>query len=83
MGFFDKIKEGLKRTRENVSSGFNSIIANFRKVDEEFLDELLELLITAAVSYTHLDVYKRQVYGPEREEQVDINGILWVDRTKS
>lgn len=51
MGFFDKIKEGLKRTRENVSSGFNSIIANFRKVDEEFLDELLELLITADVSF--------------------------------
>ena len=51
MGFFDKIKEGLRKTRENVGSGFNSIIANFRKVDDEFLDELLEILITADVGF--------------------------------
>ena len=44
MGFFDKIKAGLTKTKENIQNSLNGIFATFRKVDEEFLDELLELL---------------------------------------
>lgn len=51
MGFFDKIKVGLKKTTDRISEGLNSIAANFRKVDEAFLDELLEILIMADVGY--------------------------------
>lgn len=51
MGFFDKIKAGLKKTTDRIGEGFNSLAANFRKVDEEFLDELLELLIMVDVDY--------------------------------
>lgn len=51
MGFFSKIKEGLKKTTASISEGFNAVFSVFRKVDEEFLDELLELLIMADVGY--------------------------------
>ena len=51
MGFFEKIKQGLKKTKDSFSGGMNDIFANFRKADEETLEELEELLITADVSF--------------------------------
>ena len=51
MGFFEKIKAGLSKTKENIQNSLNSIFASFRKVDEEFLDELLELLLLSDVGY--------------------------------
>ena len=52
MGFFEKIKQGLKKTKNSFSGGMNDIFANFRKADEETLEELEELLITADVSFS-------------------------------
>lgn len=52
MGFFEKIKQGLKKTKDSFSGGMNDIFANFRKADEETLEELEELLITADVSFS-------------------------------
>ena len=45
MGFFDKLKIGLNKTKESFDSKINDVFSNFRKVDEEFLDELEEVLI--------------------------------------
>lgn len=49
MGFFDKLKKGLEKTRENLGNGFNEIFSNFKKVDEELLEELEEKMILADV----------------------------------
>ena len=49
MGFFEKIKQGLKRTKDSIGDGLNGIFATFRKVDEDLLEELEELLILADV----------------------------------
>jgi len=49
MGFFSKIKEGLKKTRSSISHGINSIINSFTKIDEEFFDELEEVLIMSDI----------------------------------
>lgn len=51
MGFFEKIKQGLKKTKESFSEGMNDIFANFRKVDEDMLEELEEILIMSDVSF--------------------------------
>lgn len=51
MGFFERIKQGLTKTRNNISGGLNSIFATFRKVDEEFLESLEEILIMSDVGY--------------------------------
>ena len=45
MGIFDKIKQGLKKTRNSIVDNFNSIINSFTKIDEELFEELEELLI--------------------------------------
>lgn len=47
MGFFDKLKQGLNKTRDNFNEKMNNVFSNFRKVDEELLDELEETLIMA------------------------------------
>ena len=47
MGFFEKIKNGLARTRENMSASWNSMVADFTGENEEFFDELEETLIMA------------------------------------
>ena len=40
MGFFDKLKNGLNKTKTSFDEKINNVFKNFRKVDEEFLDEL-------------------------------------------
>lgn len=66
MGFFDKLKEkiakqrdevtekfksGLAKTRESFAGKVNDLIARYRKVDEDFFDELEEILIQADVGF--------------------------------
>ncbi len=47
MGFFDKIRQGLKKTKENLGTALGNIFSGGRKVDDETLDELEEALILA------------------------------------
>ncbi len=47
MGFFDKLKQGLGRTKEAISEQVNQVFKVFIKVDEEFFEELEEALIMA------------------------------------
>ncbi len=49
MGFFDKLKKGLFKTKSAIVGKIDSIFKAFTKVDEELFDELEELLITADV----------------------------------
>ena len=80
MGLFDRIKAGLQKTRAVFSGHMDELVENYKKLDDEFFEDLSDILIMAdvgmkttelavsrlrekckAVSYTHLDVYKRQV----------------------
>ena len=45
MGFFDKLKNGLNKTKISFDEKINNVFSNFRKVDEELLEELEEVLI--------------------------------------
>lgn len=49
MSFFEKLKQGLTRTKEAISGKVNEVFSNFRKVDEELLEELEEALILSDV----------------------------------
>ena len=49
MGFFDKLKNGLTKTKKSFDERINNVFSNFRKVDEEFLDELEEILIMSDI----------------------------------
>ena len=47
MGFFDKIKAGLTKTRDALSSTLGSVFTGFSEIDDDFYDELEECLILA------------------------------------
>ena len=49
MGFFDKLKQGLGKTRDSLNDKINSVFSNFRKVDEDLLEELEEILIMSDI----------------------------------
>ena len=49
MGFFDKLKNGLSKTKNSFDEKLNNVFSNFRKVDEELLEELEEALIMSDV----------------------------------
>ncbi len=49
MSFFEKLKIGLNKTKDNINEKFNDVFSNFRKVDEDLLDELEEVLIMSDI----------------------------------
>ena len=49
MGFFDKLKNGLNKTKTSFDEKMNNVFSGFRKVDEELLEELEEVLILSDV----------------------------------
>ncbi len=51
MGFFDKLKAGLTKTRENISEQINTVFSTFVSVDEDLYDELEEALIMADIGF--------------------------------
>lgn len=46
-GFFEKLKEGLSKTKKNLTEQIESIVFKHRNIDDEFLEELEEILITS------------------------------------
>lgn len=49
MGFFDKLKQGLSKTKTSFEEKMNNVFSTFRKVDEDLLEELEEVLIMSDV----------------------------------
>ena len=49
MGFFDKLKKGLFKTKDAIVGKIDSLFKKFAKVDEDLFDELEELLISADI----------------------------------
>ena len=57
MGFFDKIAEGIKKTRDSMMSKVNSLINSFTKIDEDFFEELEVTLIMCDIGVqTSVDI---------------------------
>lgn len=71
MGFFDRLKNGLAKTRDTVFGQVDSLFKHFVKVDEELLEELEELLIEADIGVEStmniLDTLRERL----RDERID------------
>lgn len=76
----DKIKGGLKKTRENISSKVGGIIATFKKIDEDFYDELEETLILCDIgveaSGRIIEQLKKSVKEHKLTETSEVKGLL-------
>lgn len=84
-GFFRRLKEGLTKTRDNIVRGIDSVFSGFSSIDEDFYEELEEILImgdigvnaTAAI----IERLKNQVREQHIKEPSDCKRIL-VDSIK-
>ena len=52
MGFFEKLKAGLKKTKDSMMGKIERLLHSFTKIDEELFDELEETLITSDIGVT-------------------------------
>jgi fused signal recognition particle receptor len=75
----EKFKDGLTKTRESFSGKVNDLVARYRKVDEEFFEELEEILIQADVGFEtvmklidelKLEVKRRNIQDPKEVQDV-------------
>ena len=44
-GFFKRLVEGLTKTRDNIAAGIDAVFSGFSKIDEEFYEEIEEILV--------------------------------------
>ena len=49
IGFFEKLKDGLTKTRNDISGKIDGVLNSYKKIDEELFEDLEEVLITADV----------------------------------
>lgn len=49
MGFFEKLKQGMSKTKTSFDEKISNVFKSFKKVDEDFLDELEEVLIMSDI----------------------------------
>ncbi len=70
MGFFDKLKAGLAKTRDALFGQISNLFRGFSKVDEEMLDELEELLISADVGVAATEEILDRLRGRIRAEHL-------------
>ena len=80
MGFFDKLKQGLNKTKESFNEKINNVFSNFRKVDEEFLEELEEDLIMADIGVdTSVEIIsnlRERIKKEKIEDEEDVKNAL-------
>ena len=80
MGFFDKLKAGLFKTKDALVGKIDGLFKKFRKVDEDLFDELEELLISADIGVNTvmdiLDELREFVIDNKIKESEDVKNAL-------
>ncbi len=80
MGFFEKLKNGLTKTKNAVFGQVDNVLRAFVKVDEELLEELEELLICSDMGYETaeeiIDILREQIKEERLKEPSDVKEAL-------
>ncbi|MFU8689626.1 signal recognition particle-docking protein FtsY [Rossellomorea sp. FS2] len=75
-----KFKDGLSKTRSNFTSKVNDLVARYRKIDEEFFEELEEILIGADVGFDTvmelIDELKLEVKRRNISDPVEVQSVI-------
>ncbi|PLR97312.1 signal recognition particle-docking protein FtsY [Bacillus sp. T33-2] len=76
----EKFKDGLSKTRDNFSGRVNDLVARYRKVDEDFFEELEEILIQADVGFETvmelIDELKMEVKRRNIQDPRDVQAVI-------
>ena len=80
MGFFDKLKNGLNKTKQSFDEKINHVFSSFRKVDEDFLEELEEILIMSDIgmdtSIKIINHLRERIKKEKIEDEEDVKKAL-------
>ena len=80
MGFFDKLKKGLGKTKNSFDEKINNVFSVFRKVDEELLEELEEVLIMSDIgvetSVKIIDELRTKIKREKIENEDDVKAAI-------
>lgn len=80
MGFFDKLKDRLNKTKTSFDEKINNVFSTFRKVDEDLMEELEEALIMSDVgmetSLKIVDGLREKVKKDKIETEEDVRAAL-------
>lgn len=71
MGFFDKLKKGLTKTKENLTNKIEKLIIGYADIDEEFLEELEETLIMADVGISTTETLMKAVRKGIKKKEIN------------
>ncbi|MBG9589239.1 signal recognition particle-docking protein FtsY [Cytobacillus firmus] len=76
----EKFKDGLTKTRDNFSNKVNDLVSRYRKVDEEFFEELEEILIGADVGFDTVmelvDELRREVKRKNIQDPREVQAVI-------
>lgn len=84
-GFFKRLVKGLSKTRENIVSGIDSIFSGFSSIDDDFYEEIEEILImgdiginatTAIIENLKEKVKEQKIKEPEECKELLMNSIM-------
>ena len=84
-GFFTRLKEGLTKTRNNIVSGIDSVFSGFSSIDDDFYEELEEILIMGDIGVNATEaiienlkekVKENKIKEPEECRQLLIDSII-------
>jgi fused signal recognition particle receptor len=80
VSFFSKLKDGLFKTRKNITDKINDVLLSFKSVDEDLFEELEEILITSDVGVETtmriLDNLRLKVKQQNVKDPMQIKGLL-------
>ena len=80
VGFFKRLKQGLTKTRNQIVSGIDSVFSKFSSIDEEFYEEIEEILIMGDIGINAtkdiIDDLKKQVKERHIKEPIECKQIL-------
>ena len=80
-GFFKRLVSGLTKTRDNIVAGFDSIFSGFSSIDDDFYEELEEILIMGDIGINATTSILEHLKEQVAEQQVEC--IVIVARTNS
>jgi fused signal recognition particle receptor len=76
MGLFDKIRQGLKKTRENISGQISLMVNSFTKIDEDLFEELTELLVMGDVGMDTAEFITGELRRHIKEKGITDPGLI-------
>ena len=94
MGLFDKIKSGLKKTREMFSGRMDELVENYKELDDDFYEDLTDILIMADVGVATSELavgrlkekcQKEKIGDPDKAREAlkgILADILWAEPMK-